>query len=166
MRKIVKKCLIVCVTMIMFITSVMTAYAQSNNWAKGMNVKEFQSEGAVGVEASPRGELISTITLELSGEGYRTLGIYSEILCHEDMKSIQMSINLQRLVDGNWKNHNSKTFKWTEEDDEHLSMAVASYNVGLLPAGQYRLSASYSVYNLGGSMHESKTVVSPSKTVN
>ena len=51
MRKIVKKCLIVCVTMIMLITSVMTAYAQSNNWAKGMNVKEFQSEGAVGVEA-------------------------------------------------------------------------------------------------------------------
>ena len=29
MRKMVKKCLIVCVTMIMLLSSVMTAYAQS-----------------------------------------------------------------------------------------------------------------------------------------
>ena len=166
MKKMIKKCLVICVVMIMTLSSVITAYAQSSNGAAGMRVREYQDEHSVGVEASPRGQLISTITLKLSNEGYRALGIYSEILCHQDMKSITMSINLQRLVDGRWKNYNTKSFEWTNDDNDHLSMAIASYELGLLPAGSYRLSAAYVVYNLDGSLHESKSVTSPSKTVN
>ncbi len=166
MKKIIKKCMVVCTTMILTLSSIVTAYAQSDNWAKGMHVKEYQSKDAVEIEASPRGQLISTITLRLSDEGYRTLGIYSEILCHQDMKSIRMSITLQRLVDGQWKRYNSKTFEWSSDDYDNLSIATASYNVGLLPAGDYRLSTAYVVYSLDGSLHESKTVTSPTKTVN
>lgn len=158
--------MVVCITMIMVLSSIMTAYAQSDNWAQGMYVKEYKNEDAVEIEASPRGQLISTITLRLSDEGYRTLGIYSEILCHQDMKSIKMSITLQRYVDGRWKSYNSKTFEWTSDDYDNLSMATASYNIGLLPAGDYRLSTAYVVYSLDGSLHESKTVTSPTKTVN
>ena len=126
----------------------------------------FFSINSICVKASPRGQLISTITLQLSNEGYRTLGIYSEILCHQDMKSIKMSITLQRLVDGQWKRYNSKTFEWSSDDYDNLSIATASYNIGLLPAGDYRLSTAYVVYSLDGSLHESKTVTSPTKTVN
>ncbi|MCI8268607.1 MAG: hypothetical protein HFG55_02890 [Lachnospiraceae bacterium] len=166
MKKMIKRCLVICSVMIMVLSSVVTAYAQSGNGSAGMIMREYQDENSVGVEASPRGQLISTITLQLSNEGYRTLGVYSEILCHQDMKSITMSINLQRLVDGRWKNYNTQNFEWTEEDDDHLSMAIASYEVGLLPAGSYRLSAAYVVYNLDGSLHESKNITSPSKTIN
>lgn len=166
MNGMIKKCLIVCAAMTMMLSSVLTAYAQSNDWARGMGIKEYKSEDSVGVEASPRGQLISTITLQLSDQGYRTLGIYSEILCHQDMKSIKMSITLQRYVDGSWKKYNSKTFEWTSDDYDNLSMATASYNIGLLPAGDYRLSTAYVVYSLDGSLHESKTVTSPTKTVN
>lgn len=166
MKKMIKKCLTICLAVIMLFSSVMTVYAQSNSRTKEVNMREYQNEDFVAVEASPRGQLISTITLQLSNEGYRTLGIYSEILCHQDMKKIKMSITLQRMVDGQWKSQNSKTFEWTDEDDDHLSMAIASYNVGLLPAGTYRLSAAYAVYSLDGSLHESKKVVSPSKTIN
>ncbi len=166
MNIMLKRCLIICATMVMMFSSVLTAYAQSNNLAREMSVKEYKSEGFVGVKASPRGQLISTITLQLSNEGYRTLGIYSEILCHQDMKSIKMSITLQRLVDGQWKRYNSKTFEWSSDDYDNLSIATASYNIGLLPAGDYRLSTAYVVYSLDGSLHESKTVTSPTKTVN
>lgn len=166
MGKIARKCLVVCVAMVMALSSVATVYAQTENWARGMDVKRFENEDLVGIEASPRGQLISTITLQLSDEGYRTLGIYSDILCHQDMKKIKMSITLQRMVDGSWKSHNAKTFEWTSDDYDHLSMASVSYNVGLLPAGDYRLSTAYAVYSLDGSLHESKTVTSPTKTVN
>lgn len=166
MKNIAKKFLVICVAIIMTFSFVVTAYAQSNNWKRELDIKEFSNEDIVGVEASPRGQLISTITLQLSDEGYRTLGIYSEILCHSDMKKIKMSITLQRMVDGTWKRYNEKTFEWTSDDYDHLSMASASYNIGLLPAGDYRLSTAYVVYSLDGSLHESKTVTSPTKTVN
>ena len=80
MKNLIKRCMVVCTIVIMTLSFSATAYAQANN----MVVRTYQSNDMVGLEASPRGELISTIILELSTEGSRTLGIHSEIMCHKN----------------------------------------------------------------------------------
>lgn len=164
MKGLFKKCMVVCTVIVMMLSFTATAYAQANN----MSVRTYQSEDTVGLEASPRGELISTIILELSSEGSRTLGIHSEILCHEEMNSIKMTVKLQKKEGSSWSTKNTQTFEWKKSDfpNTDLSSAVAEYRVGALASGEYRISASYVVYNLDRSMHESKTVTTVSKTVN
>ena len=166
MKKIMKKSFAICIMMSMILSFAIVSYAQTGNEMAGMTVKEYQDGNTIGVEASPRGELISSIVLEMTEEGYRTVGIYSEILCHEEMKNIQMSISLQRKDGSKWTSVNTKTFKWNKADypNTDLSMGIASYNVGALKAGDYRLYATYSVTSPDG-MHESKTVTSPSKNI-
>lgn len=164
MKSLLKKCIVVCTAIIMVLSFTATAYAQTND----MTVRTYQNEDMVGLEASPRGELISTIILELSTEGYRTLGIHSEIMCHEEMDSIKMTVKLQKKEGSSWSTKNTQTFEWKKSDFPNtlLSSAMAEYKVGSLAAGEYRISASYVVYNLDRSMHESKTVTTVSKTVN
>lgn len=166
MKKIIKKGFAICIMMSMILSFAIVSYAQTDKEMAGMMVREYQDGDAVGVEVSPRGELISSIELEMTEEGYRTVGIYSEILCHEEMKNIQMKISLQRLSGGSWTSVNTKTFKWNKADypNTDLSMGIASYKVGSLKAGDYRLFATYSVTSPDG-MHESKTVISPSKNI-
>lgn len=164
MKNLLKRCMAICSVMVMTLSFTATAYAQVNNMA----VRTYQSDDMVGLEASPRGELISTIILELSTEGSRTLGIHSEIMCHEEMDNIKMTIKLQKKDGSSWSTKNTQTFEWKKSDfpNRDLSSAVAEYRVGALAAGEYRISASYVVYNLDRSMHESKTVTTVSKTVN
>ncbi len=164
MKKLLKNCMVICSVMVMTLSFTATAYAQANN----MTVKTYQSDDMVGLEASPRGELISTIILELSTEGSRTLGIHSEIMCHEEMDNIKMTIKLQKKDGSSWSTKNTQTFEWKKSDfpNRDLSSAVAEYRVGALASGEYRISASYVVYNLDRSMHESKTVTTSSKIIN
>ncbi|MEH2931676.1 hypothetical protein VSQ48_17535 [Candidatus Ventrimonas sp. KK005] len=164
MKNLIKRCMVVCTIVIMTLSFTATAYAQANN----MVVRTYQSNDMVGLEASPRGELISTIILELSTEGSRTLGIHSEIMCHEEMDSIKMTIKLQKKDGSSWSTKNTQTFEWKKSDFPNtlLSSAIAEYRVGALASGEYRISASYVVYNLDRSMHESKTVTTSSKIIN
>ncbi len=164
MKNLFKKCMVICTVMIMTLSFTATAYAHAND----MVVRTYKSENLVGLEASPRGELISTIILELSTEGSRTVGINSEILCHEEMDTIKMTVKLQKKGSNSWSTVNTQTFEWKKADfpNRDLSSAAAEYRVGALAAGEYRLSASYVVYNLDRSMHESKSITTVSKTIN
>lgn len=164
MKNLLKRCMGICTAVIMTLSFTATAYAQANSMA----VRTYQSEDMVGLEASPRGELISTIILELSTEGSRTVGIHSEIMCHEEMDTIKMTVKLQKRENSGWTTKNTQTFEWKKSDFPNtlLSSAVAEYRVGALAAGEYRLSASYVVYNLDRSMHESKSITTVSKTIN
>ncbi len=164
MKNLLKRCFVICTVVIMILSFTATAYAQVNDMA----VRTYQNEDMVGLEASPRGELISTIILELSTEGSRTVGIHSEIMCHEEMDTIKMTIKLQKRESSGWSTKNTQTFEWKKKDFPNtlLSSSVAEYKVGSLAAGEYRLSTSYVVYNLDRSMHESKTVTTVSKTIN
>ena len=159
MKNLIKRCMVVCTIVIMTLSFSATAYAQANN----MVVRTYQSNDMVGLEA-----LISTIILELSTEGSRTLGIHSEIMCHEEMDSIKMTIKLQKKDGSSWSTKNTQTFEWKKSDFPNtlLSSAIAEYRVGALASGEYRISASYVVYNLDRSMHESKTVTTSSKIIN
>ncbi|MCI9558728.1 hypothetical protein D3Z55_12575 [Clostridiaceae bacterium] len=164
MKNLLKKCMVICTVVIMTLSFTATAYAQVNN----MVVRTYQNEDMVGLEASPRGELISTIILELSSVGSGKVDIHSEIMCHEEMDTIKMSIKLQKLGNSGWTTVNTQTFDWKKSNfpNTDLSMAIAEYRVGALAAGEYRITASYVVYNLDRSMHESKTVTSATKTIN
>lgn len=168
MEKNMKKILVICLTMVMALSSSFTIYAQNYRMPDGTNVREYVTDDSVSVLTSPRSALISSVSLELSQEGYRSVKAYSEILCHIEMKEIYMSISLQRLDGSTWKTINTKDFEWIKDDypDFNLSMATASYEVGSLSAGKYRIRTAFSVYELDGSRHESRTSTSPTLTIN
>ena len=163
MKKYLRKSAVICLAVMMFLVSTITVYAQNDSSSTGMTVKEYNGENYARVVGSPRGELISSVQLELVDEGFRTISIYSEVLCHVEMRKIKMSVTLQKSTSSGWKDVNRKEFTWEKEDypDEYLSMATASYNIGALSAGTYRLKGSYSVYELNGTLQEFRTVTTP-----
>jgi hypothetical protein len=145
-----------------------TTYAQVEDLSTDMVAQNYMGDGFVRAVASPRGQLISSVQLQLTEEGYHRLGIYSEILCHTEMKRIKMSVTLQRSENGSWVNVHRKDVEWLKEDypDEYLSMAIVTYDVSGLSAGKYRLKGGYSVFELDGSLQEFKTVTTASMTIN
>lgn len=160
MKKYLRKSAVICLAVMMFLVSTITVYAQNDNSSAGMTVREYNGENYARVVGSPRGELISSVQLELVDEGFRTISIYSEVLCHVEMRKIKMSVTLQKSTSSGWKDVNRKEFTWEKEDypNEYLSMAMASYNIGALSAGTYRLKGSYSVFELDGTLQEFRTV--------
>lgn len=158
-----RKYVTIYLSVIMLVLSTITVYAQNNDSSAGMMVKEYNGEDFARVVASPRGELISSVQLELVDDGLRTVRIYSEVLCHVEMRKIKMSVTLQKSTSSGWTDINSKQFTWEKDDypNDYLSMATASYKVGALSAGTYRLKGSYSVFELDGTLQESRTVTTP-----
>ncbi len=136
-----RKYVTIYLSVIMLVLSTITVYAQNNDSSAGMMVKEYNGEDFARVVASPRGELISSVQLELVDDGLRTVRIYSEVLCHVEMRKIKMSVTLQKSTSSGWTDINSKQFTWEKDDypNDYLSMATASYKVGALSAGTYRL---------------------------
>ena len=158
-----RKYVAIYLSVIMLVLSTITVYAQNNDSSAGMMVKEYNGEDFARVVASPRGELISSVQLELVDDGLRTVRIYSEVLCHVEMRKIKMSVTLQKSTSSGWTDINSKQFTWEKDDypNDYLSMATASYKVGALSAGTYRLKGSYSVFELDGTLQEFRTVTTP-----
>ena len=157
MKKYLKKSFIIGLSIMLMAVSTITAYAQNKSLSADGMTRMYEGEGFVRAEASPRGQLISSVQLELSEEGYHRLGIYSEVLCHVDMKKIKMSVTLQKYVDGSWTNVHRKDEEW---------LAVISYDLTGMSAGKYRLKGGYSVFELNGSLQEFKTVTTSSLTIN
>lgn len=167
MKKFLKNSLTVCLSIILIMALVTTAYAQSKILSDETGITRiYEGDDYVRTEASPRGQLISSVQLELSEEGYHRLGVYSEVLCHTDMRKIVMSVTLQKLENGSWTNIHRKEVEWLEEDYPNLSMATVTYELKGMSAGQYRLKGGYSVFESGGSLQEFKTVTTSSLTIN
>lgn len=160
MKLYLKKIIVICFVMIMTIVSVMPTYAQVRNLSEDIAAREYGDDDFVGIEVSPRGQLISSATLELSDEGYRAVGIYSQVLCHVEVRKIIMAVMLQKYEDGKWTTVNRKDLEWLKEDypDDDMSMAIVTYKLRGLEAGKYRLKGNYSVFEMDGSLQEFKTV--------
>lgn len=163
MKKYLRKSIVIYMALIMLLMPTITVYAEDNNASAGMMVREYTGEDFARVVASPRGQLISSVQLELVEEGFRTVSIYSEVLCHVEMRKIKMSVTLQKSTSNGWTDVNRKEFTWTKEShpNDYLSMATISYNIGALSAGTYRLRGSYSVFELDGTLQEFRTVTTP-----
>lgn len=166
MKKTLKKCAVIGLSIMLMVVSTITAYAQNQNLSTDVMTRMYEGEGFVRAEASPRGQLISSVQLEISEEGYHRLGIYSELLCHTDMRKIKMSVTLQRYENGSWTNVHRKDTEWLAEDYPNLSTATITYEVAGMSAGRYRLKGGYSVFELNGSLQEFKTVTTASLTIN
>lgn len=98
------------------------------------------------IGATPRGQYLSSVELNLTNEGFGVAGISAVVLCHEPMQKIRLRLTLEKYNGSSWKTINEKEFLWTEDTvTEELSMAVVSYKVGALLNGDYRLRANVSV---------------------
>lgn len=166
MKKSLKKRVVICLSFMLMLVSTVTAYAQNKNLSTDAMTRMYEGEDFVRAEVSPRGQLISSVQLELSEEGYHRLGIYSELLCHTDMRKIKMSVTLQRYENGSWTNVHRKDEEWLAEDYPNLSTATVMYELTGMSAGKYRLKGGYSVFELNGSLQEFKTVTTASLTIN
>lgn len=166
MKKYLKKRIVIGLSIMLMVVSTITAYAQNKNVSTDAVTRMYEGEDFVRAEVSPRGQLISSVQLELSEEGYHRLGIYSEVLCHVDMKKIKMTVTLQKYVNGSWTNVHRKDEEWLAEDYPNLSTATVMYELTGMSAGKYRLKGGYSVFELDGSLQEFKTVTTSSLTIN
>lgn len=160
MKKYLRKVTIIYLAIVMMLMSNLSIYAQTRTLSEDIAAKQYNNDDLVGIQVSPRGQLISSATLELSDEGYRAIGIYSEVLCHVEVRKIKMAVILQKYEDGSWTQVNRKDVEWLKEDypNDDLSMAIVAYKLRGLSAGSYRLKANYSVFELDGSLQEFKTV--------
>ncbi|NBH71542.1 hypothetical protein D3Z51_05795 [Clostridiaceae bacterium] len=166
MKNYLMKKVVIGLSIMLMVIPTITAYAQNKNVSTDAITRMYEGEDFVRAEVSPRGQLISSVQLELSEEGYHRLGIYSEVLCHVDMKKIKMTVTLQKYVNGSWTNVHRKEEEWLAEDYPELSMAMISYDLTGMSAGKYRLKGGYSVFELNGSLQEFKTVTTASLTIN
>lgn len=121
-------------------------------------IKMMVQDNEVSMIGVARGQLISSIELDLVNEGFGVAGISAVVLCHEAMERIKLNIYFEKFDGKSWKLINRKEFTWTEDEvDDELIMAAVSYKVGALTNGEYRLRASASAKDLDSTLSEAMT---------
>lgn len=162
-------CLIIMgISMMMMITA-HAAQEQKKTWEQEAQevpiTSKYTDNMITMVTGSMRGILISSVEVDLSKEGLGIAGIYGEILCHQPMSSIRMTLILQKWNENNsnWEEVNRKEFEWTADklpEGESLTMATASYNIAGLKSGQtYRIRGLFGAYDLEGTYNEAWNAV-------
>lgn len=152
---------------VLSLSTVMNTWAQTDYYdmenaeeATIVNLKVQDDE--VSLTGIARGQLISSVELDLTNEGLGVAGISAVVLCHEAMRKIRLRLTLEKFSNNDWVQINQKEFQWTDDEVEgDLAMAAVSYNVGALFNGEYRLRANVSVRALDSSMSEAMTSRTP-----
>lgn len=157
-------CLIIMGISMMMMVTANAAQSKDRRWEESAQeittVNTYTDSMVAMVKGITRGMLISSVEVDLSKEGFGIAGIYGEILCHEPMSSIRMTLILQKWNENNskWEEVNRKEFEWTADklpEGETLTMATASYNIAGLKSGQtYRLRGLFGAYDLEGTYNE------------
>ena len=129
-------------------------------------IMQYKSRKEVGVTGNPRGRWISSVELTLTDKGSGTIGIYSEILCHEPMKNLRMWLYLEKWVDEyqDWDTVQYEHFEWAAEDfpNEDLTVAIAAYDVSKLERGcDYRVRGLYGADSFQAGLSENWSVNTP-----
>lgn len=127
------------------------------------HVSTFSNAGTARAIGIPRGRLLSSVALQISDEGRGTVGVSSDILCHEPMERITAWIYLEQwdTTDEDWRTVEYEHFEWRASDypNEDLTMAMVSYNIPKQERGQdYRLRGVYGVKDLDSTLQESWSV--------
>lgn len=149
------------------IVAVMLSLAMvSNVWAQvdlkdesgakeAMVAEQTILDNEVSVTGVTRGQLLSSVELDLTNEGFGVAGISVLVLCHEAMERIRLNVYLEKKSGSSWKEINHRDFTWTKDDVEgDLSMVLVEYKVGALFSGDYRLRAVAAVKDLDSTMSE------------
>ena len=160
MKKTLKIFLSVAFCLVMFVNTSFSV--EDINWI-ALEAKMFANKISTllpeGVKRSKafsslqRGEYIGSSCVEISNEGYGTIGIYADTLAHVAVKKIQMKIFLDRWDEGRKDWINVKEFKFTYEagSGEILNSASESFTVDDQPAGyRYRVRGLHGVWTYDG----------------
>lgn len=167
MRKRTQNLLICGLVAVIVIVMQFSSYAEMEIWTNEVqeieNVRVFINEGTARTIGTPRGRLLSSVALQISDEGKGTVGVSSDILCHEPMERITAWIYLEQwdTTEEDWKVLESEHFEWNASDypDENLTMAMVSYNIPKQERGRdYRLRGVYGVKDLDSAIQESWSV--------
>lgn len=167
MKKCTQNFLICGLVMVIVMVTQLSSYAEvqtkTNKVDEIENIRVFSNAGTVRTIGIPRGRLLSSVALQISDEGRGTIGVSSDILCHEPMERITAWIYLEQwdAVDEDWMTMEYEHFEWLASDypDENLTMAMISYNIPKQERGKdYRLRGVYGVKDLDSTLQESWSV--------
>lgn len=162
MKTLMRKSLGILLVCVMMLSTAMTAYAQEG-WVKQSDtgtvysVTEYADSKEARIIGSIKGTLISSVEVSLVNLGNGKAEIYSNILCHETMRKIKMTLYLEKWneTQREWENEGDFEYEWLYADNPDLSMASVSFNVYGLDRGyKYRARGVFAAYDLDSSLHE------------
>lgn len=127
------------------------------------NVFEYTNKTEAKITGTPRGRLLSSVTVRISDEGRGTVGVYADMLCHVPTRKMMVWLYLEQWDNtiGDWNTVDYQHFEWLAEDypDEDLTMAMVSYNVPRQERGQeYRIRGMFGAFELDSNYQESWTM--------
>ena len=162
MKKSIRKTAALVLAMIMASSMSLFVYAgqQTQNVRTVDNTYRYTSENSARTVAMPRGQLISSIAVQITDEGGGTAHVYGEILCHRSMRKILMWLYLEKWDEESedWITQDSQQFEWEAQnlpEGEDLSMAMVSYNVPNQERGKdYRVRGVFGAFDLNSSLQE------------
>lgn len=167
MKKCMQKFTVLILAIVFALGTQISSYAETKmaeNRAQDIpNVVNYYDENLARVTGMPRGRLLSSVALQIADKGKGTIGVSSDILCHEPMEWIMAWIYLEKwnAVDEDWEIVQYEQFEWIASDypDENLTMAMVSYNIPKQERGQdYRLRGVFGAKDLDTSLQETWTV--------
>lgn len=130
------------------------------------DARQYSNSREARVIGKPRGRFISSVEITMTDKGGGTIGIYSDILCHEAMKEIRMWLTLEKWIPEEevWESVRTDQFSWKAVDfpNEDLTMAIATYDISRLERGQdYRVSGLFGADAFTPGLGESWSINTP-----
>lgn len=129
--------------------------------AAGPAGTETAEAASVDWVVEPRGQYISSSRSGITNKGSGVIGITASTTAHEPVDKIQISLYLDRLVDGGWSQVADYDFTFLPSDmpNGRLTTATLSFTVSDQPAGYYyRVRGSHGVWK--GSVIETQDTYS------
>lgn len=170
MKTIKKSFFLVMLTIFTLFLFSISAYAANESSIKDLreieNVKQYNGLREARVTGSPRGRLISSVEITLTNKGHGTIGIYSDILCHEPVKELRMWLFLEQWIpeDDDWVTIRPDQFEWMAENfpDQDLTMAIATYDISRLERGRdYRVRGLFGADGFNAGLSETWSINTP-----
>lgn len=147
MRNYIKKSLSILMAMVVVLSYTIIGYAQMSEWENTVDVKEVtvvnrsRSRNSASVDGIARGRIISSVRLELVGNGRGSAEIYAEELCHVPVDRIKVVLTLEQKNEetGNWESVHRFENEWLSENEPNgeLTMKAISMDIYGLEQGQY-----------------------------
>lgn len=151
MKKIIKLLLVI-ITFNIFTS--MTVFAEEDmQWGESILLPE-NVHYSVGYGNISRGDYLSSSMLNITNEGYGSIGIYASTACHVPVKKIRMTVYLDRWDENSEKWIQVDYYNFIYEDkkeEKNLTAVSEAFSVIALPTGcYYRLRSFNCVWPFSG----------------
>lgn len=157
-KKVISLGLIVVMALCMQIPSYAEQYGKATV-LDSSNVQYFERANGARTDVQPKGQVLSTIFIDISDAGGGDMDIAVEMQCHVALKKATMKLYVE---DSNGKVVDTKSFEWLKEDypNDDLSLTEAYYTVEVPQRGaRYYVRGVFSVTSASG-YKETTTVYS------